>query len=85
MWNDNLPLYVLKQLYKHWKRWIVVSLRFPTPPPKQRVHVIMSMSNYQEVNVDLAKHPLVNKERKEAKDISVLIIKTCIIQLDIQN
>jgi hypothetical protein len=33
------------------------------------------MTNYQEVNVDLAKHPLVNKQRKEAKDISVLLSK----------
>jgi hypothetical protein len=43
------------------------------------------MSDNQEINIDLAEHPLVNKQRKEAKDISILIIKTCIIQLDIQN
>jgi hypothetical protein len=54
-------------------------------PPKQSVNVIVSISNYQEVNVHLAEHTLVNNEKEEAKDISVLIIRTRTIKLDIQN
>jgi hypothetical protein len=62
-----------------------LSPEFVTPPLKQQVNVIMSMTSYQEINVNLTKHPLVNKQRKEAKDILVFIVRTCLIQLDIQN
>jgi hypothetical protein len=43
------------------------------------------MSNNQEVNINLAKDIFMNKERRKAKDMLVLIIRTGIIKLDIQN
>jgi hypothetical protein len=74
MSNDRLLFYVHEQLHKHLKRWIVISPEFITSPPKKGINVIMSMTNYQEVNVDLAKHPLMKNQRKEAKDILVFIV-----------
>jgi hypothetical protein len=43
----------------------------------------MSMSNNQEINLNLKKYLLANKKRKEVEDILVLIVGACIIQLDI--
>jgi hypothetical protein len=43
------------------------------------------MSKEQEININLAKHPLVIKKREGTEDISVLIVRASIIQLDIQN
>ena len=75
MWNDRLFVYVYEQLYKHWKHWIVISLKFVTPPSKGCVNIIMNITNYQEVNVDLQNTPLWTSKEKKLKTY----------QLDIQN
>jgi hypothetical protein len=45
----------------------------------------MSVSDNQEIHIHLTEHSPVNEEGEEAKYVAVLIVRTCIIELNIQN
>jgi hypothetical protein len=60
-------------------------LQLPTPPSKERIDVIMNVPNNQEVYVHFSKYKLVHEELAKAKHITVFIVPTGIIKMDVKN